>query len=76
MRTAIQRTLCKPAHLRLVFGDANMCRWVEDTLQKNKSFDAEGLVAQDPSYKDRLRYWNNEMCAKKPHTFEICVAVG
>lgn len=53
-----------------------MCRWVEDTLQKNKSFDAEGLVAQDPSYKDRLRYWNNEMCAKKPHTFEICVAVG
>ena len=50
--------------------------WVEDTMQHSKVFDAEGLIAKDPSYKDRIRYWNNELCAKKPHTFEIVVALG
>lgn len=50
--------------------------WIENTMKSNKAFDAEGLVAKDSSYKDRLRYWDNELCAKKPHTFEICLALG
>lgn len=51
--------------------------WVEDTMKTNKSFDHESIIRQNPdSYTDRLKYWNNELCNKKPHTFEICVALG
>lgn len=50
--------------------------WVEDTMEQSKSFDAQSLLAQDSSFEHRLRYWNNELCSKKPHTFEICVALG
>ena len=50
--------------------------WVEDTMQHNKNFNAEGILAKDPSNKERLKYWTNELCAKRPHTFEICIALG
>lgn len=50
--------------------------WVENTMQKNKAFDADALFAKDESYKDRLRFWTNDLCAKKPHTFDICLALG
>ncbi|PIA99485.1 putative kinase [Cercospora beticola] len=50
--------------------------WVEDTLKDNKAFDTEGLCKQDESYKDRLKFWTNELCRKKPHLFEICLALG
>lgn len=50
--------------------------WVENTMRDNKTFNAEGILSKDPSYKDRLKYWTNELCKKKPHTFEICLALG
>lgn len=50
--------------------------WVEDTMRNNKIFDAEGLAQMDPSYRDRIKYWNAELCRKKPHQFEIVVALG
>lgn len=50
--------------------------WVENTMENNKAFDAEGLLAKDPTWKHRLKYWTNELCAQKPHTFEICLALG
>lgn len=50
--------------------------WVEDTLRDNKAFDASGLLADNSSAKERLKYWTNELCQKKPHTFEICLALG
>lgn len=50
--------------------------WVENTMQKNKAFDADSLLAQDASYRDRLKFWTNDLCAKKPHTFDICLALG
>ncbi|KAF2734511.1 ATP-NAD kinase [Polyplosphaeria fusca] len=45
--------------------------YVEDTLEHNKIFDVEGLLAKNPQYKGRLRFWNNELCAQKPQTFDI-----
>ena len=39
--------------------------YVENTMQHNRIFDAEGIVAKDPTYKDRLKYWTNELCARK-----------
>lgn len=50
--------------------------FVEDTLRSAKAFGAEELVAKHESYKDRLRYWNNDLCQKEPHTFDIIIAVS
>ena len=50
--------------------------WVEKTMEHSKAFDAESIITKDPSFKDRLKYWTNELCARKPHTFEICLALG
>lgn len=50
--------------------------YVEHTLADNKLFDANGLLAANNSAKGRLRYWTNEMCAEKPGTFDIVLAVS
>ena len=50
-------------------------RYVEKTLEKNHKFDAKGLLSQDPSREGRLKYWTNELCAKRPHTFDFVVTV-
>ena len=50
--------------------------WVEETMKENKVFNAEGLRSQDDSFGPRLRFWTNELCRRKPHTFEICLALG
>lgn len=49
--------------------------FVEDKLETNAIFDAKGLLEKSPSHNGRLRYWNNELCAKKPQTFDIVLAV-
>lgn len=53
-----------------------MCRYIEQTLKDNKIFDAAGLLEKNPSYKGRLKYWSNELCAEKPQTFDIVLAVS
>lgn len=61
--------------------------WVEDNLRKNKKFDSNGLVKEmESQYADkkeefgksekRLRYWSNDMCRDKPHTFDFVVTLG
>ncbi|KAH7138769.1 ATP-NAD kinase-like domain-containing protein [Dendryphion nanum] len=50
--------------------------YVEDTLEHNDKFDAAGLVEKDTSYRGRLRFWNNKLCAEKPQTFDIVLALG
>lgn len=51
-------------------------RYVEHTLQEKRDFDAQGILSQDESYKDRLRYWTNEMCKEEPDAFDIILAVS
>ena len=50
--------------------------FVENTLEKNKTFDAEGLLAEDPTYKGRLRYWDNDLAKRRPHTFDFVITLG
>jgi NAD+ kinase len=50
--------------------------WVEETMKHNKFFDAEAIVAKHADSKDRLRFWTNELCKRKPLTFDICVCLG
>ncbi len=55
--------------------DIDGYRWIENTLEHNKVFDAEGLVASNEAFKGRVKFWTNELCAKHPHTFDIILAV-
>ena len=59
----------------LLTKDSGYRVYVEETLEKNKLFDAQGLLEKNPGYKGRLRFWTNELCAEKPQTFDIVLAV-
>lgn len=50
--------------------------WVEDTMRDSKVFNTEEITNLDDACKNRIKYWNNELCRKKPHQFEIVVALG
>jgi NAD+ kinase len=63
--------------------------YVENTLKENKRFNAEGLIADiekeysgmalngdEKKLEKRLRYWNNDMCKTRPHTFDFIVTLG
>ncbi|CAG8977295.1 hypothetical protein HYALB_00012580 [Hymenoscyphus albidus] len=63
--------------------------YVENTLKDNKKFNAASLLAEiDDEYSKkeisqeekrldrRLRYWTNEMCRTRPHTFDFVVTLG
>lgn len=50
--------------------------YVEETLEHNKIFDAKGLLEKNPSYQGRLKFWNSKLCAERPQTFDIVLAVS
>lgn len=50
-------------------------RYVENTLENNSTFDAKEIVARETHREGRLKYWNNELAAKHPHTFDFVVTV-
>ncbi|TLD29452.1 Aminopeptidase Y [Venturia nashicola] len=56
--------------------DEKFVVWVEDTMKDQEKFDAKGLIESDPSFDGRIKYWNNELCAKKPATFDIVLGLG
>jgi NAD+ kinase len=56
--------------------DAQYTVYVEDKLETSKSFDAASVVGNDQSKKTRLKYWNDQMCQKQPHKFDIILAVS
>jgi NAD+ kinase len=60
----------------LLTKDASYRVYVEKTLEDNKIFDAAGLLEKNPSYKGRIKYWTNELCAQQPQTFDIVLAVS
>ncbi|KAL9125004.1 MAG: hypothetical protein Q9217_005732 [Psora testacea] len=51
-------------------------RYVENTLENNSKFDAQGIVSQDPSREARLKYWTNDLAAKYPQTFDFVITLG
>ena len=56
--------------------DVQYVIYVEDTMEDNKVFDAKSLIAEDESYPPRLKYWNNELARRRPHTFDFVVTLG
>ncbi|KAI2784918.1 ATP-NAD kinase [Daldinia loculata] len=72
--------------------DVRYTVYVEKSLQSNKGFDAPGLLQElQQEYTDagqmdsntpkgtldcRLRYWNENMCHVRPHTFDFIITLG
>jgi hypothetical protein len=52
------------------------CRYVQDKLKDLKSFDIPWILEEDESKTSRLKYWDEELCKKMPHKFDIVLAVS
>ena len=71
----VQYTVYVAGMLSKYGGMLTLSRYVEKTLENNRKFDAKGLLSQDTSREGRLKYWTNELCAKRPHTFDVVLTV-
>ncbi|EHA55321.1 ATP NAD kinase [Pyricularia oryzae 70-15] len=72
--------------------DVKYTVWVERSLKENKKFDALGLLNElqhdyqssgDPADEEgakgvsrRLRYWDENICRTRPHTFDFVITLG
>ncbi|KIW03745.1 uncharacterized protein PV09_05052 [Verruconis gallopava] len=57
--------------------DAHYTVWVEDKLEHDPKFNAKELLTEGgEKFEDRLKYWNNELCRKRPNTFDIVLGLG
>lgn len=50
--------------------------YVEDTLKENTIFDMKGLKEIDQSAEKRVRWWDNDLCRRRPQTFDIILSLG
>lgn len=50
--------------------------YVQDKLKDLKTFDIPWILEGDESKTSRLKYWDEELCKKTPHKFDIVLAVG
>lgn len=61
--------------------------WVEDNLRDNKKFNSKALMKEmeeqytaknedNSKLEKRLRYWTDEICRTRPHTFDFVVTLG
>jgi NAD+ kinase len=45
-------------------------------LEQDKKFDVKSILAKDPTFERRLKFWDNQLCAQAPQTFDIVIALG
>lgn len=50
--------------------------YVENIMQNHPLFDSEGLLKEEPSAKDRLKYWDAAIATEKPQTFDFVITLG
>ena len=51
--------------------------WVEDKLEADPKFDAKGLLEEGQGkFEGRLKYWDNDLCRRRPNTFDIVLGVS
>lgn len=50
--------------------------YVQDTLSENTLFNGKGLFAEDDSYEPRLKYWDEDVARKHPHSFDFVITLG
>ena len=60
----------------LLSSDMGYHAYVENTLQHHEDFDAGALLRNNAGFGGRLKYWDVALCQRKPHAFDIVVAVS
>ncbi|KAL4805170.1 ATP-NAD kinase-like domain-containing protein [Aspergillus unguis] len=50
--------------------------YIENKLQLDPEFDYDGLIEEDPSIKDRLKFWNNNLATEQGHLFDFVITLG
>lgn len=50
--------------------------YVENKLRVVSEFDYEGLLEEEPSAKDRLRFWNPKLATEEAHLFDFVITLG
>ena len=56
--------------------DTQYIVYVEKRLETDADFAAWQLVEEEPSAKDRLRYWDTQLALNNPHLFDFVVTLG
>jgi len=51
-------------------------RWTEKKLENDQAFDAKSLVIKDIKFRERLKYWDDDLCSTNPQLFDIAIALG
>ncbi|KAK7954974.1 ATP-NAD kinase [Apiospora saccharicola] len=70
----------------------NYTVWLQDSLKENKRFDLKGMLeevtqeyidagemdgeAPASAIEKRVRFWNENMCRTRPHTFDLGITLG
>ncbi|KAL1976027.1 hypothetical protein VTN31DRAFT_4419 [Thermomyces dupontii] len=50
--------------------------YVENIMRDHPQFDSAGLLEEEPTAKDRLKYWDAALAAEKPQTFDFVITLG
>lgn len=50
--------------------------YIDSTFKDSPVFDVEGLLKLYPQYGSRILWWDAELCAQKPQTFDIVMTLG
>lgn len=56
--------------------DIGVTVYVDAKLKNSKRFDAEGLIAEEPRFKDLLHYWTPDTCWTNPERFDLVLTLG
>ena len=56
--------------------DVGVTVYVDAKLATSKRFDAEGLVALNPTFERLLRYWTPDLCRTSPEKFDLVLTLG
>lgn len=56
--------------------DLGVTVYVDAKLRSSKRFNAASLLAQNPRYKDMLRYWTPDLCWSSPEIFDLVLTLG
>ncbi|KAK3984792.1 NAD(+) kinase [Cladorrhinum sp. PSN332] len=56
--------------------DAKYTVYVDRELKDNRRFDAKSIVEGAGNGEKRLKYWDEEICRARPHTFDLVITLG
>ncbi|KOS16728.1 NAD(+) kinase [Escovopsis weberi] len=56
--------------------DVGVNVYVDAKLRASKRFDADGILALDPRFRDMIKYWTPDICWSQPEKFDLVLTLG